>query len=588
MTELAREYGDGHPFGPEGPKYFTDPAVSWETKMKLAAVSNGCNDPEGLLWDWMGKLYPGLEIENIKPRHREAAAKEALIEYTIQNALYDQLVGMVAAKGDGTLLIDLTVTPHAIAANSDGQQVSATKRMVRGFATDEAFHIIERISGLFYDPETKLRYGYVDPLTGGEVTHMPEATRRKIMQSLNALEMHVNTSKSIEELDKKFSAPRKRKPVAEKKNKETSKPMQWDEVLAYSREFNVTPTHFFKDGIAQEVQAGKVPDLSHEHTGFIVTQVTDEAGESFIVKIITREPSDSFEERLRKLKNEINMNPHLTDLHNRLPLSVKEHIVLPVITRASEDSRAIMMKIIDGGVLGDTHEFNADGLSEQDVITLAQFIHEMQRYSYLFTEDSAFNRIHPSISDVFEQKYRKDSAKRTKVFGDLADTEVSQLVDVADITLLMEALDAVLPQFAGLFPDGKLKTHMLAHANMNASSFIRTKDGKLAIIDWNRLTDSNNFAFDASTVLTFLVDRPDLQKSFLTFMRAGETNRELFDLHLYVDLVYNRIPGELMDTVVKLYAAIKGNKPKEVIEHYALHANRLHAYLMQVFDSTEL
>lgn len=552
------------------------------------ALSNGCNAPAHSIIKWAYTLYGDLEHADLGE-----AARQAQIEYTRQNYMFDQLVSMAANKTDTNLLTDLLLASHTVQkqAHTEEERVSQSylEGYATGLATDEAYQIVEKISNLFYDSKTKK-----------PINHMSTRRKNRVFNYLNVLEDQVKRSSSLVQLrDNFFDALKPKKKNIPRVTESESSGSQWQEVLKYASELGVVPTHIYRDGSAVELVDGNIPDLSHEHTGFIVTRVFDQRRHiDMKLKIITTHPSESFDERKRKLANEVRTATHLATIHTRIPSWLRKEIHTPEIVAVSQDANALMEKFVDGKVAGTIHEFKPHALGSFTLTELACYLNELQKNAQEFTSDAEFNGTHPSISDVFVKKYIPDSQNRLKKFIEYRASDIGRSIDLDGIIGLMTQLAEELPQYAQLFPDDEHgRTYTLAHSNLNPSSFLMMSDGSHTLVDWNRITLSNNCAFDASTVLTFLSTIPtdnhermmednyiSEQQSYLNAMLLFATDKQLFRDHLRVDLLYNRIPGELLHATNMLFRAIKSHESLETIEHYGIIINQLYSFLKDAYS----
>lgn len=184
-VQLERKFGDGQVFSPEGPDFFLNPAKRWSKKLYIVAVSNACARPNRFLRVTAEKYFGKLT-----KRNAEKAAEFATIEYLRQNFLYGLMVEMAEAKGDQALFKDITETPHESIVLADYERTHVPDSYVAGeatgFANDDAFDIVARISRIF-------DYKISDA-----------AQKTKILKALNILEVQIQASSTLSILKANF------------------------------------------------------------------------------------------------------------------------------------------------------------------------------------------------------------------------------------------------------------------------------------------------------------------------------------------------------------------------------------------------
>ena len=177
-----------------------------------------------------------------------------------------------------------------------------------------------------------------------------------------------------------------------------------------------------------------------------------------------------------------------------------------------------------------------------------------------------------------------DSRNRAVGLQNFLESELADYVD--DLPAIVDFMTTVrdeLGQYKPLFPD-KNQEYWMADGNLNPSSFMRLRNGKLALVDFNRITLSNNEAFDASTVIAFLTGYPDLQRSFYYQLWELNGHGKQFKDQIIVDLMYNRVSGELVHMCNKLFAEIKGSHSEEQIKQYQIKIKQLFGFLQEAHD----
>lgn len=185
-TAIERKFGDGRVFSPQGPEFFLDDfETSWTDKAHVVAISNACPRPDRFI-----KLTAQKHFGKLTEGNAEKAARLATTEYLRQNFLYGLMVQMAEAKGDQTLFKDITETPHDSIVLPDYERThvpdSYAAGEATGFANDDAFDIVARISRIF----------------DYEISDTTKKT--KILKALNILEDQIQASSTLHELKVNF------------------------------------------------------------------------------------------------------------------------------------------------------------------------------------------------------------------------------------------------------------------------------------------------------------------------------------------------------------------------------------------------
>lgn len=165
-------------------EYFSNPDISWKEKAIQAALFNGCPEPESVV----AKKAKELQIQGVTDP--EEAAKLATRHYLSNNFIYSMMVDLAKKKGDKSLFIDMTSTPHEayVSPTFEEDHVPENYRsgMMTGLATDQPFGIVKKIIGIW---NTK---------------YPQEAKRTRFCKALDILEQQIGVSNDITQLHKNF------------------------------------------------------------------------------------------------------------------------------------------------------------------------------------------------------------------------------------------------------------------------------------------------------------------------------------------------------------------------------------------------
>jgi hypothetical protein len=240
----------------------------------------------------------------------------------------------------------------------------------------------------------------------------------------------------------------------------------------------------------------------------------------------------------RKMTNEVavltRLAPHV---QRRIPEGLREKITLPTIFASREEGPRpyIVENFFTGQPLGTIHTANP-ATTIDDALAIADVI---RAFSGMKQED---------VQEIAPALTLKQS--RSENFGDnfalwqpalqaaLGDGYVQKLAaflphakdPYADLPLQVVAVD--------INPANVLK-------DINPANVLKDKDGKLAMIDWERVAVSHNPALDYNFFLASLWSVPDVQRTYLQYVVARNKQNPAFAESLRADYIFNRGCGEI-------------------------------------------
>jgi hypothetical protein len=291
------------------------------------------------------------------------------------------------------------------------------------------------------------------------------------------------------------------------------------EVDADFAEFGVRPLRLVQGGLLFADIRGSLDSKETVDRPFAIYEVEGQDSSKMIYKKrIRQDPRNSARNEIAFYRD---ISPAIRSL---LPASSR--IKIPAFINANLQDPALLEEFIDGQSAGGIHIVREGVLDASDLSEIARFIKTMQGIPYGKILRLGGMTLGISLEEDYETNFEQ---REPFLHASLGNQDTDRLKDI--IKSASENFDRFPPIFAGV--------------DIQPSNIIKTSDGKIGLVDWERVSATRNPALDYSFLFTDLWDNPELQESF--FHEILDLNKDVpnFKEFLRLDFMLNRGSGEL-------------------------------------------
>ncbi len=251
--------------------------------------------------------------------------------------------------------------------------------------------------------------------------------------------------------------------------------------------------------------------------------------------------------------------PHLK---SRLPKHLLDKIRFPKYIKGHHKQPSFLMEYIEGKRLGGIHVFDLKVLKEQDLYILADAIKSIHKLT-----PGELKNIAPKIKlwPSIEEQYHLHLSARLKMVQKTLGKKYS-------LRLLSQLISN--QNFVNLGKD------LFAIIDIQPSNIIKSNNGQLCLVDWDRISVSKNPAVNYGFILTDLWVDPALQQKYFDYVLKINRSVKNFKEYLRLDFIFNRGIGELAYWAEELQAAPKASEKEQA----ALAVTRLSELLKQAIN----
>ena len=286
---------------------------------------------------------------------------------------------------------------------------------------------------------------------------------------------------------------------------------------------------------ARLIQGGKVIDLViEENTGaspgrpFMIFEVAhpDPEIRYLIYKVRIEEDPD------QGAKNETIFLERLAPwLMERMPPELAAKIRLPTLraSRQEGNNPFCLEEYLEGRIAGGIHDTNIEVLDTEDIDKIAEFIHFFQDNLSTDQVRSLAPEMNLPPMSIVERYSRYLTAAAEGVKAALGNDFYERVLS------LLEEKREFLEQARLVFAAG----------DINPSNIIKTKDGQLGLVDWERVRLINSPVLDYDFMFVDLWNAPELQRRFFEHILELNQDDPDFRERMRLDFLFFRGTGEL-------------------------------------------
>lgn len=214
-------------------------------------------------------------------------------------------------------------------------------------------------------------------------------------------------------------------------------------------------------------------------------------------------------------------------LERNISEQTKELIEIPELKIGSKKDKYLITSFADGELAGDIYELKSEEVNSAQLGALIDFIKAVEDINF-----EKLNELSPEIQleeatnpiEIYPQKLEARKERLEKILG----------------KEYYQKMEALLPQKLDIL---RRPATIFSNHDINTSNIIVTRQGKLSLIDWERLKKVHDHATAYGFLYVNLWSNPELQDRFLEKVLEKNKDNPNFKEHLRLELTFFRLSG---------------------------------------------